>query len=46
MPFTLNHVSDTDTITGPDVTLAMSLANGLAGTGFISRYRLQPRVGI
>ena len=29
----------------PDDTLAMSSANGLVGTGYASRYRLQPRVG-
>ena len=26
-------------------TVAMSSANGLVGTGFVSRYRFQPRVG-
>ena len=31
--------------TGPDGTVAMSLANGLVGTGFVSRYRFQPRAG-
>ena len=30
---------------GPDGTVAMSLANGLVGTGFTSQYRLQPRAG-
>ena len=29
--------------TGPDGTVAMSSVNGLVGTGFASRYRLQPR---
>ena len=33
--------------TGPDGTVVMSLANGLVGTGFASRYRHQPRaVGV
>ena len=31
--------------TGPDGAVAMSSANGLVGTGFVSRYRLQPRAG-
>ena len=31
--------------TGPDGAVAMSSANGLVGTGFTSRYRLQPRAG-
>ena len=30
---------------GPDGAVVMSSANGLVGTGFASRYRLQPRVG-
>ena len=34
-----------DYITGPDGAVDMSLANGLVGTGFVSRYRLQPRAG-
>ena len=29
--------------TGPNGAVAMSPANGLVGTGFASRYRLQPR---
>ena len=29
----------------PDGAVAMSSANGLVGTGFVSRYRLQPRAG-
>ena len=29
----------------PDGAVAKSLANGLVGTGFVSRYRLQPRAG-
>ena len=29
--------------TGLDVTVAKSSANGLVGTGFVCRYRLQPR---
>ena len=31
--------------TGPDGAVAMSLANRMVGTGFVSRYRLQPRAG-
>ena len=31
--------------TSPDGAVAMSLANGLVGTGIASRYRLQPRAG-
>ena len=31
--------------TGPDGAVAVSSANGLVGTGFASRYRLQPRAG-
>ena len=31
--------------TGPDGAVATSSVNGLVGTGFASRYRLQPRVG-
>ena len=31
--------------TGPNGAVAMSLANGLVGTGFTSQYRLQPRTG-
>ena len=31
--------------TGPDGAVVMSLANGMVGTGFASRYRLQPRAG-
>ena len=31
--------------TGTDGALVMSLANGPVGTGFTSRYQLQPRVG-
>ena len=30
---------------GPDGAVVISSANGLVGTGFISRYRLQPRAG-
>ena len=30
---------------GPDGAMAMSSAYGLLGTGFASRYRLQPKVG-
>ena len=33
-------------ITGPNGAVVMSLANGLVGTGFAPRHRLQPRVGI
>ena len=29
--------------TGPDGAVVMSSANGLVGTGFSSRYRLEPR---
>ena len=29
-------------LTGPDGAVTMSSANGLVGTGFVSRYRLQP----
>ena len=32
-------------ITGPGGAVAMSSANWLVGTGFASRYRLQPRAG-
>ena len=32
-------------MTGPNGAVVMSSANGLVGTGFASRYRLQPRVG-
>ena len=32
-------------ITGLDGTVTMSSANGLVGTGFTSRYWLQPRDG-
>ena len=31
--------------TGPDGVVVMSSANGLVGTEFASRYRLQPRAG-
>ena len=31
--------------TGPDDTVAMSLANGLVGSGFASWYRLHPKAG-
>ena len=31
--------------TGPDGAVVMSSANGLVGTEFASRYRLQPRAG-
>ena len=31
--------------TGPECAVTSSLANGLVGTVFISRYRLQPRAG-
>ena len=31
--------------TGPDGAVVMSSGYGLAGTGFASRYRLQPRAG-
>ena len=31
---------------GPDGAMAMSSVNWLVGTGFVSRYRLQPRVGV
>ena len=37
------HIFKSDT--GPDGTLAISSANGLVGTGFISQNRLQPRTG-
>ena len=30
-------------LTSPDGVVAMTSANGLVGTGFASRYRLQPR---
>ena len=30
------------TVSGPDGGVVMSSANGLVGTGFTSRYRLQP----
>ena len=30
-------------LTVPDSAVVMSSANGLVGTGFVSRYRLQPR---
>ena len=30
-------------LTDPDSAVAMSSANGLVGTGFASRYQLQPR---
>ena len=29
----------------PDGAMVMSSVNGLVGTGFVSRYRLQPRAG-
>ena len=32
-------------ITGPNSAVVMSSANGLVGTGFASRYRLQCRAG-
>ena len=32
-------------VIGPDDAVAMSSANGMVGTGFASRYRLQPRAG-
>ena len=35
-------VQKTRMMTGPDGAMAKSLANGLVGTGFVSRYRLQP----
>ena len=31
--------------TGSNGTVVMSSVNGLVGTGFASRYRLQPRAG-
>ena len=31
--------------TGPNGAVAMSSVNGMVGTGFASRYRLQPRAG-
>ena len=31
--------------TGPDGAVVMPSANSLVGTGFVSRYRLQPRAG-
>ena len=31
--------------TGPNGTVAKSLANGLVGKGFISQYQLEPRTG-
>ena len=31
-------------LTGPNGAVAKFVANGLVGTGFASRYRLQPRV--
>ena len=30
----------------PDGAVVMSSANGLVGTGFASRYQLQPRAGV
>ena len=30
---------------GPDGAVAKSSDNGLAGKGFVSRYKLQPRAG-
>ena len=33
------------TLTSSDGAVAMLMANGLVGTGFASRYRLQPRAG-
>ena len=35
-----------DYITSHNAAVAMSSADGLVGTGFTSRYRLQPRVGL
>ena len=32
-------------LTSPDGAVAISSANGMVGTGFTSRYRLQPRAG-
>ena len=32
-------------ITSPDGAVAKSLTNVLVGTGFASRYRIQPRTG-
>ena len=32
--------------TGPDGAVAMLSANGIVGTGFASRYRVQPRTGL
>ena len=32
-------------LTSPDGTVVMSSTNGLVGTGFVSRYWLQPRTG-
>ena len=44
-PLPYNRVKNVLIATGPDGAVAMSLANGLVGTGFASRYRPQPRAG-
>ena len=41
----LINVSSIVPKTDTDGTVAMSSANGLVGTGFATRYRLQPRAG-
>ena len=35
-----------NSVTSPNGTVPMALTNGLVGTGFASRYRLQQRTGI
>ena len=41
----IKHVLYDSLITGPAGVVVMSSANGMVGTGFSSRYRLQPREG-
>ena len=45
MQLCLNRGSSVYRTTGPDDAVAESSANGLVGTGFTSRYRLQPQSG-
>ena len=45
MPASDKESTTFDVLTGPDGAVAMSSANGLIGTGFASRYRLQHREG-
>ena len=41
----VNNIGEGLGATGPDAAVVMSSANRLVGTGFASRYRLQPIAG-